>query len=166
VASKTIKIVCDEKGFNGDVIGMALGNMLDDFIQKNTEKTKESIGKSMVQSYNSMRGSVEQATLINEERKAGEPGLLKQNIHTTASYTVDGNNIIMTVEAANAMDAMTLKSQVLGTGEAPNQLVLNKFGVAPTKTTTGLSKWYMEPNNAMFKIKQAIGNKFGIFVRK
>ena len=168
--SKPIEITvsCGKDGFDSKSIADIIASTVLKKILANTENTADKIGRAMVTDYNSnaIKSQVEQAMLINEEKKGNEPQVIKLTLPTEASYNVNGNKIEMLVSAKNALDANVILSQSSGTGKAPNDDVLKRFNVAKATAKNGLSKWYMNPTNSILKVGQSITRTFGNFIKR
>jgi hypothetical protein len=110
---------------------------------------------------NEYRKKFETAQIINEDPQVNEP----RSLNAKVGVILRQNNINeLELIAFSKEDAMTIKSQSLGTGYGISAEVLHKFNVGEPKSDENqLSKWYMDPTynlqNFMKQIKELTGNE-------
>lgn len=110
---------------------------------------------------NEYRKKFETAQIINEDPQVNEP----RSLNAKVGVILRQNNIDeLELIAFSKEDAITIKSQSLGTGYGISAEVLHKFNVGEPKSDENqLSKWYMNPTynlqNFMKQIKELTGNE-------
>lgn len=110
---------------------------------------------------NEYRKKFATAQIINEDPQVNEP----RSLNAKVGVILRQNNINeLELIAFSKEDAMTIKSQSLGTGYGISAEVLHKFNVGEPKSDENqLSKWYMDPTynlqNFMKQIKELTGNE-------
>lgn len=110
---------------------------------------------------NEYRKKFETAQIINEDPQVNEP----RSLNAKVGVILRQNNINeLELIAFSKEDAMTIKSQSLGTGYGISAEVLHKFNVGEPKSDENqLSKWYMDPTynlqNFMKQIKELASNE-------
>jgi len=110
---------------------------------------------------NEYRKKFATAQIINEDPQVNEP----RSLNAKVGVILRQNNINeLELIAFSKEDAMTIKSQSLGTGYGISAEVLHKFNVGePESDENQLSKWYMDPTynlqNFMKQIKELTGNE-------
>lgn len=110
---------------------------------------------------NEYRKKFETAQIINEDPQVNEPRSLNAKVDVILRQN---NTNELELIAFSKEDAMTIKSQSLGTGYGISAEVLHKFNVGEPKSDENqLSKWYMDPTynlqNFMKQIKELTGNE-------
>jgi hypothetical protein len=110
---------------------------------------------------NEYRKKFETAQIINEDPQVNEPRSLNAKVGVILRQN---NTNELELIAFSKEDAMTIKSQSLGTGYGISAEVLHKFNVGEPKSDENqLSKWYMDPTynlqNFMKQIKELTGNE-------
>ena len=110
---------------------------------------------------NEYRKKFETAQIINEDPQVNEPKSLNAKVGVILRQN---NTNELELIAFSKEDAMTIKSQSLGTGYGISAEVLHKFNVGEPKSDENqLSKWYMDPTynlqNFMKQIKELTGNE-------
>lgn len=110
---------------------------------------------------NEYRKKFETAQIINEDPQVNEPRSLNAKVGVILRQN---NTDELELIAFSKEDAMTIKSQSLGTGYGISAEVLHKFNVGEPKSDENqLSKWYMDPTynlqNFMKQIKELTGNE-------
>lgn len=109
---------------------------------------------------NEYRKKFETAQIINEDPQVNEPRSLNAKVGVILRQN---NTDELELIASSKEDAITIKSQSLGTGYGISAEVLHKFNVGEPKSDENqLSKWYMDPTynlqNFMKQIKELTGN--------
>ena len=109
---------------------------------------------------NEYRKKFETAQIINEDPQVNEPRSLNAKVGVILRQN---NTDELELIAFSKEDAITIKSQSLGTGYGISAEVLHKFNVGEPKSDENqLSKWYMDPTynlqNFMKQIKELTGN--------
>jgi hypothetical protein len=111
------------------------------------DNTIETLKQEIPELYDTQfKEAVDKVTLINDEPKHNEPQFLQKkinskiNINETKKYTLD-----ITIDTDNYDDTITMLTQDIGTGDGINEYVLNSFSVLFDLTSSGISKWYMNP---------------------
>lgn len=110
---------------------------------------------------NEYRKKFETAQIINEDPQVNEPRSLNAKVGVILRQN---NTDELELIAFSKEDAITIKSQSLGTGYGISAEVLHKFNVGEPKSDENqLSKWYMDPTynlqNFMKQIKELTGNE-------
>jgi hypothetical protein len=110
---------------------------------------------------NEYRKKFETAQIINEDPQVNEPRSLNAKVGVILRQNITDE---LELIAFSKEDAMTIKSQSLGTGYGISAEVLHKFNVGEPKSDENqLSKWYMDPTynlqNFMKQIKELTGNE-------
>lgn len=110
---------------------------------------------------NEYRKKFETAQIINEDPQINEPRSLNAKVNVILRQN---NTDELELIALSKEDAITIKSQSLGTGYGISAEVLHKFNVGEPKSDENqLSKWYMDPTynlqNFMKQIKELTGNE-------
>ena len=110
---------------------------------------------------NEYRKKFETAQIINEDPQVNEPRSLNAKVGVILRQN---NTDELELIAFSKEDAITIKSQSLGTGYGISAEVLHKFNVGEPKSDENqLSKWYMNPTynlqNFMKQIKELTGNE-------
>lgn len=110
---------------------------------------------------NEYRKKFATAQIINEDPQVNEPRSLNAKVGVILRQNITDE---LELIAFSKEDAMTIKSQSLGTGYGISAEVLHKFNVGEPKSDENqLSKWYMDPTynlqNFMKQIKELTGNE-------